>query len=332
MTGVYLTLKQPIFFLGKSTLYPNTILPLSTAITFITFLLILSRKQVWQKLKLIPSETIIQSLLLFTFTTTIFASIHNPQNILWYFSGSILIYNLQYSKSSQLKKTFFTTTFILALISFTQIILQSDLNIHILGEPNISSTTKAIAKLKNNLIRPYGLSQHPNILAFILYLSLFLNPFQNTKYISSQLTAILTTFSLSGILATSYSYIKTKKNFLILSVLSIFIITILKSPSFILERITQYAYLLSQSIQLKPWELQPFHNTFILSLFKFGPIHLLSIVFLLFQIFHKQKKLAIGITIFMLFDHHILTNYQSYTNFITTISILYASNTKPKQT
>jgi hypothetical protein len=43
---------------------------------------------------------------------------------------------------------------------------------------------------------------------------------------------------------------------------------------------------------------------------------------MIYTLYKRQTKLTLGIIIFMMFDHHILTNPQSYLLLITTLSLL----------
>ncbi len=326
LTGVYIQLQFPSFFLGKSSLFAQTILPVWSALVLINSLLIFSTSKS-KDLKIIPKNKIQQSLLLFATLTTLFSFISYSQNILWYFSGALLILNLQQSKIKKLQKTFFFSTLAIALIAITQFFLQTDLNLHFLGEPIISSSTKGISKLSNGIVRSYGLSQHPNILGAILTLSTYLSPYPS-KYLSTQFLGLFTTFSLSNWIATGEKFIQKKTHIIPISILLLIIMIILKSPEFLIERLQQITNIIYNPFQNKPWQNQPIHNTFLLSLLKFGPIHTVSLLFLLFQFKDEQKNLLIALIILMLTDHFFLTSFQAYPIFLVSIYLASAPTNK----
>lgn len=319
--GLYLTISQPFLFIGKQNLFSQNILPLYSVVIFINFLIIIFSKKI-NKIKIIPASKKDKSILLFILTTTLFSIINQPNNTIWIFSILVFFLNIQLSDKQSFKKTFYVSILSISILAITQFILQSDLNLQIIGEPIINSDTKSIAKLSNQIIRPYGLYQHPNILASIIVLSSYINPFKTIRFISPQLIALALTFSLNGWLSYTSKHIKSIKQLLIIFVPTLVIFIFLKSPDFITERVSQITSLVFNPYQMKPWEIQPIHNTFIFSAIQYGPIHLLSLVYLLLQIHRINSKITISIIIFMTFDHFFLTSFQALPILLTTLYLL----------
>lgn len=320
--GLYLTISQPLFFTGKSTLFQINTLPIFSILVFINYLLHLSLNK---PIKYIPKSKLIQALLLYLSTTTIFSIFKAPEQTLFLFSLIILVFNLQSSQTNQLKKTIFFSTLTVSIIAITQFILQSDLGLQFLGEPRISNEIKGIAKLSNNIIRPYGLFQHPNILAGILVITSFINPYTNIpKSYSTQIIGLLSTFSLNGLLAFTSKHVKTIKTFILVSIIGIISFTLIKSPQFLLERIQQIIEILYSPNQAKPWEIQPIHNSFLLSIIKYGPIHLLAFSYLIFNLYKTHKQFTLAFIILLSFDHYFLTSFQAISLLVITIFTLSA--------
>lgn len=307
--GLYLVIKQPTFYIGKQNLFNQTIIPFYSIIALLNSLLIFSLNL---KIEIIPKNKTQLSLILFLTTTTLFSIFNYPQNTLTFFSLILFYYNLRYSPKLQIQKNIYISTLIVSIIAMTQFIMQADLNLHFLGEPQIQADIKGIAKLNQDIIRPYGLFQHPNILAGILVLSSFINPFSRIgRSFTPQYIAIISSFSLNGIIALTSKYLKTTKQLLILTLASTILFLILKSPDFILERISQVISIFHNPNQLKPWLIQPIHNTFILSFTTFGPVHFLSLAWLIYNLFHQNKPFAISLLILLSFDHYFLTSFQA---------------------
>lgn len=333
--GVYLSLNQPSFYIGKATLYSKQILPLSSILIFLNLIFITKYKP---KLQFIPQTPIHQALLLFTSVTAIFSLFSFPQNTLWYFSGTALCINLLNTDSSEthhLSKTIWITTTIISIIALLQFILQSDIGLQIIGEPNINSSIKGIAKIKTvNIIRAYGLFQHPNILGAIITLSLFISPYQKIKNNLPLLLGLISSFSITSVMATSIKFIRSKKDILIASGILISLIlfrNLIQNPQSILQRIQEYTNLIIETKQLKPWEIQPIHNTFLLSLTKFGPIHFITLLYLLFTTYKKRTKFTLALIILFLLDHYFLTNYSAYLYFVTCVYIIGTNHYTPSK-
>jgi len=320
-TGLYLTISQPYIFVGKQNLFSQTIIPLYSLIIFINFLIIIYSNKI-KEIKIIPNSEKDKSILLFILTTTLFSIINQPTNTIWLFSILIFFLNIQLSEKQTLKKTFYVSILSISILAIAQFILQSDLNLQLIGEPIISSSTKSIAKLSNQIIRPYGLFQHPNILAGIIVLSSYINPFKAIRFISPQLIALGLTFSLNGWLSYVSKHIKTIKQLILIFVPTLLIFIFLKSPDFITERLRQIISLIFSLEQMKPWEIQPIHNTFIFSAIQYGPIHLLSLIYLLFETHKINSKITISIIILMTFDHFFLTSFQALPILVTTLYLL----------
>lgn len=333
--GVYFSLNQPSFYIGKANLYSKQILPISSILIFLNLIFITTYKS---KLQFIPQTATHQALLLFTSATAIFSLFSLPQNTLWYFSGTALFINLLNTDSSEppyLSKTIWITTAIISVIAIFQFILQSDLGLQIIGEPHINSSIKGIAKIKTaNIIRAYGLFQHPNILGAVITLSLFISPYHKLKNNFPLLLGLISSFSISSTMATSIKFIRSKKDILITSVILIGLIlfrNLIQNPQSILQRAQEYTTLILQTKQLKPWEIQPIHNTFLLSLTKFGPIHFITLLYLLFTTYKKTTKFTLALMILFLLDHYFLTNYSAYLYFITCTYIIGTTHYTPSK-
>lgn len=130
----------------------------------------------------------------------------------------ILLYFAIINSSLNFKKLFYVflgVMFFVALIGIFQYLLQHSLGLNFIGEPVVSNSMKAVAKIdifEETFLRAYGTFSHPNIFAgyLIFAVLLSLHFFRKSKQkeqflfgllIAIFLTTLLLTFSRSGFLA-----------------------------------------------------------------------------------------------------------------------------------
>lgn len=237
-------------------------------------------------------------------------------------------------------------------IAVIQLLLQQDLGLQLIGEPQISENIKGIAKLSFQegltIIRSYGTFAHPNILAGFLIVSYFI--IDRTSQIKHQktiklliLTGIICTLSRAIIvlplifLISYWHQIKLKyKELIILIIIAITILGIRQQSHHTeisnQERINQLQNFTQQETELttksRPWETSPIHLGY-LELIKKTPIT--SILFTLSLIIFFSKKpnrnnwAAIACLSLGIFDHYLFT--LPIGNFILLLTIIIQQKT-----
>lgn len=242
-----------------------------------------------------------------------------------------------------------------AVLGLLQFIIQNDLGLQVLGEPVLDSTMKSVAKIDifgQTFLRSYGTFAHPNVFGAYIVLSIFalfyLRPKGDLKFVSIFLLlsfALLTTFSRSAVLAAFVGMALSKYRMpLFLTMVSvIFLLIFLIAPlSTIPERLIAYLPSLNiflenifgigagnftlllpdyVTLRLDPWQIQPIHNVFLLTLVELGFLGFLSLLSILyfkfkdlvftkssFRIFEVAGLAAL--VIFSLSDHYLSSLYQ----------------------
>lgn len=208
---------------------------------------------------------------------------------------SILIVT-QNIKQQNLKQGIKAGIFLNIFIGLFQIILQSDLNLTILGEINLQNNSFELF----NLIRPYGLFEHPNIYGLSLILSgIYLG---NSKI---QQFSLLSTLSLQNLIA------NTVLNFKKISAYALLIIAIIiKNPLSHQKTFTDRIKLINNNqieYKLKPWEIQIPHNIYQYSFENHNAINTLSIFAFIFLILIKDKKIGLSVILLSLLDHMLIS-------------------------
>ncbi len=253
--------------------------------------------------------------------------------------------NAKYAKV--IKKVFIASVFFQALIAILQFTMQSSVGLHILGEPHLDHLGIANFSLHElKLIRSYGASAHPNLLAAFLAAAMILSFSMDQlnvrwrKWIALILTlGLIASFSRSAFLAlfvTALFAKINKKGVLILAgfiLLAVFAIRGFELNINELERLTgmQNAIEIWKDFPLgvgwqkslffldwvRPnsldfWQYQPVHNSYLLLLTELGALAFLSLIFVLKQLYSGISKgmalnLFILISALALFDHYFIS-------------------------
>lgn len=184
--------------------------------------------------------------------------------------------------------------FLNLLPAIYQLTTGTSIGLYKLGESNLNLLKSQIAKLKifeQNHLRAYGLTAHPNILAFIS----IINPTVN-KHIKNFINLI--TFSGSNTL--SY-YLKdiTKKKWINLSLFILILILTLKGIESLHQRLNQIQSLKSHQ------NYQPLHNILLDAFYSKNFLFLYSLIYLSIK---KFQKIYFLLPIFFL-DHFIISSF-----------------------
>lgn len=213
-----------------------------------------------------------------------------------------LIFLLKLIPKQIIKKGLKISLYTLTIIALGQIMMQQHLNLTWLGE--IQFGNHANFNLFN-FIRPYGLSDHPNLFALqILIISLYLD--------SKKLIPLILTLSVSLQNIIAYSFYNHKRVKIILCMLIVGFS--LKNPwihpKSYTDRILQNLPNQSQNIKLKPWEHIPKHHIYGYLYDKKNFLALASLLIWISLIYKQNKKTAGLILILSLLDHQLLSQTQ----------------------
>jgi hypothetical protein len=259
----------------------------------------------------------------------ILAILKSDPNIISYISfASLLLYSTTFSQKQlkKLKKWITVAIFIQVAIALFQLTFQASTNLellHFFGEPSLHSSTKGISKINLSnftILRPYGTTNHPNLLAGLILLLATIN---KNQIISS--LGLISTFSISGISAALLSKIKNNwQSYILILFLVLTILLKLISTNYtgISDRVGEYTFFFKTKIldlniffgdnyisqqpttlKLLPWQITPIHNHLLYIIQYYGLIGLLVISTMLKPYYKKLFFLAPII----LLDHYFLT-------------------------
>lgn len=251
----------------------------------------------------------------------------------------VALFQLNPEQRKLLILSFFITTGFQAILATTQLILQSDLGLKIIGEPTINENIKGIAKFKikdHLILRSYGTLPHPNLLGAYLSLAT-LNISYRYKYFTSIFFAgLLSSFSIAATYINSLTEalklsIQRKERVILVLALSA-LVTISVSASRIYqtnhenieERLVQieetikkdltikeillgYETTTQTEVKLKPWEIVPTHNIYFLTFQNYGLIAFLLLISMLLYTFKKHPVNGLFLILMFFFDHFWLT-------------------------
>lgn len=336
LINLFITLGNPEIFLGKKTFFSQSIIPLSSIIfMLISVYLLLNHKLTTFKLK----EPLQICLAIFIITSVITTLLFQSQNLLWIGSSIFLFFILTITASTQISKALNHCLVPITVIALLQFIFQTDLNLQLLNEPNLSLDIKGISKIwspfhTNPQIRSYGLFPHPNILGSFTTLIIILN--NQAKLSKAHFLNFFTSFSLSNNITNLVFQITQRTKHLVILAVIILLTTFtyrfpFNNTTNIQERIEQHQEtFIPSETQNKPWEIQPTHNTYLYSYQNLSIIHLLAFIVLNIALFKKDKAIALCLNILFLSDHYFLTNPNSF--YLLIIFIFIISETETIQT
>ena len=211
-------------------------------------------------------------------------------------------------------------------IAFLQFLLQSDLGLRFLSEPEIATTIKGIAKLgfENGLtiIRSYGTFDHPNILAGFLCISFLASEFFNKSSRLAIVIGLILPLSraiiiLPAILIAQHRN-NIQKNLKIISLILLIVLFVFSFRSFSFHTTQSNQERLSEITETtdkeRPWQITPIHIGY-LELWQKNPIMsifwLISLGLFFYRI--RQEKMEaknwplIGYLALGCFDHYLFT-------------------------
>ena len=284
--NIFAIFETPEFFISKFNLYQSQNLYFSEILISISIILSLLGN-----LKIKKVSFYIYLIVLFNPYITIYQK----------FLSVIIIEVLTFENYKLIFKGLKHGVFINLLIGTAQIIKQNKIGLSKLGESNLDKNISQIAKFKlfnTEIIRAYGLTPHPNILAFLS----LINPYQNQKI---QNLVNFITFSGSASLS---KYIKDiqNKNYLTTSLIILTIILIIKGENSINNRINEVVTTNSHN------NFQPKHNIILDSIQNLNIPLLIGFTLLIYKNFAK----LIFLIPIMLLDHLIISNYSCFITFI----------------
>jgi len=284
--NIFSTFETPEFFISKFNLYQSQSLYLSEILMSASVILSLL-----SNLKIKKVSIYIHLIVIFNPYITIY------QKIL----SIIIIEVLTFNNFKLIYKGLKHGVFINLLIGTVQVIKQNKIGLTKIGESNLDKKISQIAKFKlfnTDLIRAYGLTPHPNILAFLS----IINPYQNSK-----IQNLVNFITLSGS-STLSKYIKDvkNKNYITTSLIILTIIILIKGDNSINNRVNEVFTTNSHN------NFQPKHNIFLDSIQHFNFPLLLGFTLLIYKNFTK----LIFLLPIMLLDHLIISNYSCFITFI----------------
>lgn len=294
------------------------------------------------------AETLFFSILLLQYclvTDPLLHILNTMQVFIFYLLSKLLV-----SKKINQKlawEYFIISMVFISVVALFQFMFQHSVGISILGESFFTNATIGAAKIDlgaTKVIRSYGLSPHPNILAFFSLVAFWI--VRKTKYYYLKylfLVCLLVTFSRAAFLAFLAIFIlnldkkEKKKVISLLFLLSIIMFQpliqrfnildtafyerisgIINSLAIIMKNplgvgLSNYSINLTKSSSnyLLPWELQPVHNSYLLLIAEIGLILSSMLAKQVFNLIKKidirKNSIIICILIIALFDHYIIS-------------------------
>lgn len=281
-------------------------------------------------------------LLTFVFALRSLASLE----YLLHFLEFLLVYFIVSRKlvdQDQVRRIFLFVVCVTALWGIGQFLLQRDLGGQLLGEPVLNADILGVAKYNFGewqLLRAYGPFSHPNLFAAYLLLAIyFAYCLKKEKLVILLLIALVFSFSRSAWLALFIAalFLPAKKKYLWfgLLVLPFVAVRFLDLGESLAERFHLLLASLKLAVQhplgiglgnfvnfyqdvsfykIEPWELQPVHNYFLLTLVEMGVQGFLAAITVVWFWFKEAKNKAIVLPIMFLvlalFDHYFYSFFQ----------------------
>ncbi len=339
--------EYPNFFFGKFNYFQTQTILLSALILLAACIIYLSLNL--KRLKLssnsLPTNL---SLIFLAYLFLISSNLH-------YLIGFILVITLQTLTKKERNKIILAlaiTAGIQITISIFQLFLQSDLGLQIIGEPKINHDIKGIAKIRTSfatILRPYGTLPHPNILGALVAITLLLTT--KTKNKLALTSGLLSSLSVSANLSTFITQLFSKKNKILIIVLTGTLITTVSirlldtDKGSITERIEQTENVstnkysikelligtnqnISTENKAKPWHYTPTHNTYLQTFQLAGILGLIILLATLAATAKTNIEITIFLSTMFLLDHFWITTPHG----ILLLSLLFGLKSKQQLT